>query len=107
MEEYPKRAYFCGAETGGHARQKYNDERMQAHVARTLGAYRPPTGDQAPRYAAITTAAHGFATLLIDLCPPSAELTLALRHVEGARMRANQAIAVNEEPQTRKRSCGQ
>lgn len=75
---------------------KYEDARMQSHLDRTLGAYKPPQGDQAPRYGAITAATREFGQLLVDLCPPSAELTLALRDLESARMRANQAIAVNE-----------
>lgn len=74
---------------------KYRDARMQAHVERAFVS-RPPTGDQAVRYAAINKASRALAQLMVDQCPPSAELTLALRHVEDARMRANQAIAVNE-----------
>ena len=75
---------------------KYENPRTRAHIDRTLRAYKRPHGDQGPRYEAITTAADEFATLLADLCPESAELTLAIRAVEEARMRANQAIAVNE-----------
>jgi hypothetical protein len=74
---------------------KYENTTAHAHIARTL-AYKPPTPDQAPRYKAITAGAAQFAELLADLCPPSPELTTALRAVEEARMRANQAIAVNE-----------
>lgn len=74
---------------------KYSDERMQAHLDRTL-AYRPPQCDQADRYSAITAATAEYGQVLVDLCPPSAELTLALRALEEARMRAIQAIAVNE-----------
>lgn len=80
---------------GGSVKQKYNDERMQAHVDRVSG-YRPPQGDQAERYAVITQWQKDSMQLLVDLCPPSPELTIALRHIEDARMRANQSIAVNE-----------
>jgi len=79
-----------------HVPRKYGGEGMQAHIDRTLAAYRAPQGDQAHRYQAVTEGAYFFAQMLVDLCPPSPELMLALRHVEDARMRANQSIAVNE-----------
>jgi hypothetical protein len=67
-----------------------------AHVERTMRAYQPPQGDQAQRYSAITAATHNLAVLYADLAPPSPELTMALRDLEMARMRVNQAIAINE-----------
>jgi len=75
---------------------KYDSPRTRAHIARTLGAYKPPKGDQAPRYEAITILIDQASQALADLCPESGELTLAIRDLESARMRANQAIAVNE-----------
>lgn len=75
---------------------KYRDERMQAHIDRALKSYQSPQGDQAERYAAITEGTYQLAQKYIDYAPPSAELTLALRDLESARMRVNQAIAVNE-----------
>lgn len=70
-------------------------ERLHADFERRL-TWKPPTGTQAERYTQITEAAKEFGHLLIELGPPSAELTLALRDIESARMRANQNIAVNE-----------
>ena len=81
---------------GGNVDQKYNDHAGHELVERMLAGYKKPKGDQAPRYEAITRAAHGFAQLIADLCPPSAETTLAIRAVAQARMQANQSIAVNE-----------
>lgn len=58
--------------------------------------YHRPTGAQVARMGVINDAAAALAAALFDGCPESAERTLALRSVEDARMRANQAIVVNE-----------
>ena len=59
--------------------------------------YHPPFGNQADRYVAIRGSAKAFAKQMQALCPPSAELTLALRRVQEAVMYANASIAINEE----------
>ena len=60
--------------------------------------YHVPFGDQADRYGEIREAGRQFMVTLAERCPPSAELTLALREAEMAVMRANQSIALNEKP---------
>lgn len=69
-------------------------------VLDNLFTYHPPLGDQAQRYTDIRAAGKRLAEEIMWLCPPSAERTLARRAVEEAVMRANQAIAVNEKPDT-------
>lgn len=61
-----------------------------------LFSYHAPFGDQAQRYETIRASGGAFAEVLMEMCPPSAERTLAIRDIEMAVMRANQSIAVNE-----------
>lgn len=58
--------------------------------------YHPPSGDQAERYIVIRDEAKAYALLLVELCPESRELSLALTHLEEVAMWANAAIARNE-----------
>ena len=58
--------------------------------------YHAPKPDQLPRYTEIRSKAREFAELLTVDCPQSAELTLAIRHIQEAVAFANMAIAVNE-----------
>jgi hypothetical protein len=58
--------------------------------------YHAPKADQLPRYEAIRNKARGFALQLVNMCPPSRELSLALTHLEEAVMQANAAIARHE-----------
>ena len=58
--------------------------------------YHAPKGDQGERYKRINDALMQAASVIFDCAPSSPERTLALRCLEDARMRANQAIAVNE-----------
>lgn len=58
--------------------------------------YHAPKPGQGERYIAITNALKDAALLLVQYCPESRELSLALTHLEDARMRANSAIALNE-----------
>jgi hypothetical protein len=86
----PKTREQSRISTLGEARVKMLDRNE------TLFVYHAPKGDQAQRYERIRAAAKEFANTLVHNCPPSAELTLAIRAVEDAMMRANQSIAVNE-----------
>lgn len=61
-------------------------------------SYHVPFGDQGERYSEIREAGRRMAVTLFERCPPSAELTLARRAIEDAVMRANQSIALNEQP---------
>lgn len=58
--------------------------------------YHAPIGNQTSRYETIRKDAKKFAKLLFDLCPHSAERTLALRDLQRCVMMANASIAVNE-----------
>ena len=55
--------------------------------------YHPPLDDQHERYAQIRAAGKQFAEKLAELCPESADLTVALRHIRDAVYNANASIA--------------
>lgn len=60
--------------------------------------YNRPTEEAAKRHKSVQLAAAEFAKVLIELCPnPSRELSLAITHVEEARMWGNAAIAHHQE----------
>lgn len=58
--------------------------------------YHAPRPDQVPRYEKIRDAVGCVALDLLEMCPPSRELSLALTHLEEAVMWANASIARNE-----------
>jgi len=58
--------------------------------------YHAPKDDQASRYETVRANARFFAELLVDLCPDSRELSLAMTNLEQVVMWANAAIARNE-----------
>lgn len=58
--------------------------------------YHPPMQSQITRYTAIRGKACRFALDLMEDCPPSDELTVALRKLDEVVMFANAAIARNE-----------
>ena len=62
--------------------------------------YHKPFGDQSERYENIRSVALEFATLLVNSCPESRELSLALTKLEESVMWANSSIARNEEEKT-------
>lgn len=55
--------------------------------------YHPPTSDEHVRYAEIRLAGKEFAQKLVALCPESADLTVAIRHIRDAVYSANASIA--------------
>lgn len=55
--------------------------------------YHPPISDQHERYAAIRAAGKEMAEKLVNLCPESADLTVAIRHIRDAVYSANASIA--------------
>ena len=59
--------------------------------------YHKPFGDQSERYGHIRSFTLELATLLVDSCPESRELSLALTKLEESVMWANASIARNEE----------
>lgn len=60
--------------------------------------YHTPFGTQQVRYVKLRNSAKATALDVLELCPPSAERTLALRKIEEAVMWANASIARNEKP---------
>ena len=58
--------------------------------------YHAPKEDQAERYEQIRAKAKEFNLLLLNLCPPSRERSVALTELETAVFWANAAIARNE-----------
>ena len=60
--------------------------------------YHKPTGTQPQRYEQIRSKGKELAQLLLDLCPESRELSLALTELETSLFWANASIARNENP---------
>jgi len=58
--------------------------------------YHAPKGDQVDRYQLIRQKALGLARVMVENCPISRELSVALTHLDNAVMAANSAIARNE-----------
>ena len=58
--------------------------------------YHPPTGNQAERYEELRERGKHLARLMLNFCPPSRELSLALTKLEESIMWANASIARNE-----------
>ncbi len=58
--------------------------------------YHPPSPDQIPRYLALRSMALTFATMIVELTPPSREQSLALTKIGEAIMHACAAIARGE-----------
>jgi hypothetical protein len=54
-----------------------------------------PTAEQLPKYQALRDAAKTFAAKVVDLTPPSADQSAAVRHIREAVMTANAAIALD------------
>lgn len=58
--------------------------------------YHPPQPDQVERYNNIRESSRNYAHFLVDACPPSRELSVALTNLDAVVMNANAAIARNE-----------
>ena len=59
-------------------------------------SYHAPKEGQQEKYTQIREDAKGLSAVLVNLCPPSRELSLALTSLEETVMWANAAIARNE-----------
>ena len=70
-----------------------DDKYLQIENAFT---YHRPFGEQPEKYEKIRGLAREVALLMVNLCPPSRELSLALTNLEQSVMWANAAIARNE-----------
>jgi hypothetical protein len=55
----------------------------------------PDPKRQVPKYERIRNEARLFASTILNICPPSAEQTTAIRKVQEAVMFANAAIAIH------------
>jgi len=74
----------------------YNpSEKDKAQIENNF-SYHAPMKDQYLRYEQIREEGKKMAQLLVQDCPPSRELSLALTNLEQAIMWANAAIARNE-----------
>lgn len=93
LHEAEESPYFKGAEVEPKT-YPLKDEN-QARLQRDF-VYRAPKPDQIPRYETIRNDARDFAQLLMTLCPPSRELSLALTDLEMCVAHANMSIARNE-----------
>jgi hypothetical protein len=65
----------------------------QAEKLNNWFSYHPPIADQAQRYEQIRAAGKAMAEKLVELCPESADLTVAIRHIRDAVYSANASIA--------------
>lgn len=70
--------------------------KMRARLTNEF-TYHAPRQDQVPRYNALRSMALTFATMVVELTPPSREQSLALTKLSEAIMHANAAIARDEE----------
>lgn len=70
-------------------------EQETARLANTF-TYHAPHDDQPDRYVAMREKAKELATVMMECCPRSRELSHALTLLEDAVMNANAAIARNE-----------
>lgn len=59
-------------------------------------SYHAPTPGQPEKYILIRDTTRALAYLMVDCCPESRELSLAVTHLEQAVMWANASIARNE-----------
>lgn len=55
--------------------------------------FHPVQPGQAEKYEAIRAAAKEFAKVIVELCPGSADRTVAIRHIRDAVFNANASIA--------------
>lgn len=67
-----------------------NDEDLLNHIF----TYHAPEGDQPRQYEALREAAKEFAQCIMDVVPPCADRSAAIRKVREAVMTANAAIAL-------------
>lgn len=61
---------------------------------RDVFTYHAPSTDQAEAYEKLRNAAYNFAVALVELTPPSADQSAALRKLRECVMTANAAIAL-------------
>jgi len=72
------------------------DENQHKDVVDRLFTYHPPYGNQSDRYEELRRLGKHLARIMLTLCPPSRERSIALTKLEEAIMWANASIARNE-----------
>ncbi len=75
---------------------------MKTHPSNTrdisvedIFTFHPPTTEQIKYYVAIREKAKEFAQLILDVCPPCADRTVAIRRLREVVMVANASIALD------------
>ena len=68
---------------------------MTEKEIRELFEYHPPNAETIPKFKEVTEACIAAAIVIDRVCPPSADRTAAIRHLQDARMSANCSIANN------------
>lgn len=76
--------------------KKNIENNFKYHAPKPAEPTGPAFPSQAERYETIRNKAKEFAELLVTLCPPSRELSVALTELETSVMWANASIARNE-----------
>jgi len=69
---------------------------MEHSAIENIFTYHKPNGTQPQRYEMIRDKARELAHLINENTPPSAEQTLAIRHLQQTVMFANASIAIHE-----------
>lgn len=69
---------------------------ITAQDIENIFTYHKPFGTQSDRYEAIRLIAKELAMTMIEQCPDSRELSLAVTHLQNSVMWANASIALNE-----------
>jgi hypothetical protein len=76
---------------------KYTPSTADVAKVEKAFTFHPVQGDQAERYPLIRAKAKELAYFLMEQCPPSRELSVALTELQSSVMWANAAIAINED----------
>ena len=92
-------AYAAGGQAGNEQGRQDVPEEVLARIENNF-TYHPPFGSQSFRYGVIRDEAKRLAKTLVQFCPESRELSVALTNLESCVHWANSAIACNEKPLT-------
>lgn len=96
MEGALDRSLAAAKDTGIDVLKTYPISEKMRERLKSEFIYHAPRQDQIPRYAALRTMALTFATMVVELTPPSREQSLALTKLGEAIMHSNAAIARGE-----------
>ena len=79
---------------------RYPFTEEQSNKVENNFTYHAPFGNQPERYEELRERGKFLARMMLNLCPPSRELSLALTKLEEAIMWANASISRNEKEET-------